>query len=60
MIEVTKLYNQIIFNYYKYSTDELNILLAELEVTVLASYLKRILKDTRNISTIKTILKEYL
>jgi len=57
--EIQNTYNTIIFNYYRLSNNELNLLVEELNLLTLALYLKNILKDTRDILVIKQILKEY-
>lgn len=57
--EIQNTYNTIIFNYYRLSNNELNLLVEELNLLTLALYLKNILKDSRDILVIKQILKEY-
>lgn len=58
VVNTSNLYQYILFNLNTLSEDMLLYLLDDLECTVHASFLQSKFKDTRSISTLKTMIKQ--
>lgn len=57
---ISKLYNQLIFNYDKLKQPQISMMLYNLNLLSLALYTKNLTKDNRNLSQLAKIVQEEL